>query len=125
MKYGIADTDWEKVFVTLSHFPNIQRAILFGSRAKGNHKPFSDVDIALIGKSISINDLLELKNEIDDLLLPYEFDFCVYKDLKNSDLKSHIDRRGIEVYRTKSQAVSNNFIFEAKRQDDNKKVYTF
>lgn len=98
MKYGITDKEWEKIFTTLSHFPNIQKAILFGSRAKGTNKPFSDVDIALVGDDVSINDLLHLKNEIDDLLLPYEFDFCIYKDLKSPELKSHIDRRGIELY---------------------------
>lgn len=98
MKYGITDKEWEKVFTTLSHFPNIQKAILFGSRAKGTNKPFSDVDIALVGAKLSISDLLNLKNEIDDLLLPYEFDFCIYKDLKSPELKSHIDRRGIELY---------------------------
>ena len=81
----IEDTAWMS---TLSHFPNIQKAILFGSRTKGTNKPFSDVDIALVGDAISLNDLLNLKNEIDDLLLPYEFDFCIYKDLKNPELIS-------------------------------------
>ena len=52
------------------------------------------MDIALVGEALSLTDLLHLKNEIDDLLLPYEFDFCIYKDLKNAEFKSHIDRRG-------------------------------
>ncbi len=97
-KYGIEEGEWEKVFSVFSHFPHIKKAILFGSRAKGTNKPFSDVDIALVGEALSLNDLLLLKNEIDDLLLPYEFDFCIYKDLKNAELKSHIARRGVEVY---------------------------
>ena len=110
MIYGITDKEWEKVFTTLSHFPNIQKAILFGSRAKGTNKPFSDVDIALVGDNVSINDLLQIKNEIDDQLLPYEFDFCIYKDLKSPELKSHIDRRGIEIYdraKIESQTIIN------------------
>ena len=78
--------------------PNWGKAILFGSRVKGIHKPFSDVDIVLVGEALSLTDLLHLKNEIDDLLLPYEFDFCIYKDLKDEEFKSHIDRRGVEVY---------------------------
>ena len=87
-KYGIEEEEWERVFSVFSHFPHIKRAILFGSRAKGTNKPFSDVDIALTGETLSL----------DDLLLPYEVDFCIYKDLKNAELKGHIDRRGIEVY---------------------------
>lgn len=97
-KYGVKEEEWKKVFSVFSHFPHIKRAILFGSRVKGTNKPFSDVDIALAGEALSLNDLLLLKNEIDDLLLPYEFDFCIYKDLKNTEFKSHIDRRGVEVY---------------------------
>ena len=97
-KYGIDEGDWKKVFLVFSHFPHISKAILFGSRVKGIHKPFSDVDIALVGEALSLTDLLHLKNEIDDLLLPYEFDFCIYKDLKNAEFKCHIDRRGVEVY---------------------------
>ncbi len=97
-KYGVEEEEWRKVFSVFSHFPRIERAVLFGSRAKGTNKPFSDVDIALVGDVLSLDDLLLLKNEIDDLLLPYEFDFCIYKDLKNAELKSHIDRRGIMVY---------------------------
>ena len=97
-KYGIEERDWKKVFSVFSHFPHISKAILFGSRVKGTNKPFSDVDIALVGEALSLTDLLQLKNEIDDLLLPYEFDFCIYKDLKNADFKSLIDRRGVEIY---------------------------
>ncbi len=98
MKYGIKEEDWKKIFSIFSRFPHIERAILFGSRAKGTNKPFSDVDIALVGDALSIADLLRLKNDIDDLLLPYEFDFCIYNDLSNADFISHIDRRGITVF---------------------------
>ena len=98
MMYGIGDDEWEKIFTTFTHHPHIKKAILFGSRAKGNYKHFSDVDIALIGEALSVNDLLCLNDEIDDLLLPYEFDFCIYKDLKSEELKGHIQRKGIVVY---------------------------
>ena len=98
MRFGIEESDWAKIINVFVHFRNIERAILFGSRAKGTNKPFSDVDIALVGKDLSVDDLLDLTNETDDLLLPYEFDFCIYNNLKNPDLKSHIDRRGVEIY---------------------------
>ena len=98
MMYGIEDNEWKKIFALFKHFPRINKAILFGSRAKGNYKPFSDVDIALIGQDLSIHDLLHLNNEIDDLLLPYEFDICIYNNLKSEELKEHINRKGIVVY---------------------------
>lgn len=60
------------------------------------------MDIALVGDALSITDLLRLKNDIDDLLLPYEFDICIYKDLSNADFISHIDRRGIALFPSES-----------------------
>lgn len=98
MKYGIANQDWEKIYHVFSSYPHIQKAILFGSRAKGTNKAFSDVDIALTGSELTITDLLNLKNDIDELLLPYDFDLCIFKDLNNNDLIDHINRRGIELY---------------------------
>ncbi len=95
---GISAEYWNKINETLSHFPHIEKAVLFGSRAKGTHKKFSDIDIALIGNDMNTDDLLKLETEIDDLLLPYEFDFCIYKNITNKELKDHIDRRGIVVY---------------------------
>lgn len=101
MKFGIKDCVWDSLANVFAHFPNIKRALLFGSRAKGNYKPFSDIDIALVGPSLCIKDILRLQTEIDDLLLPYEFDFCIYDHIENAELKDHIDRRGIEIYSRK------------------------
>ncbi len=98
MMYGISEETWRLLHEVLAHFPHVERAILFGSRAKGTSKPFSDVDIALVGKEVSLDDLLGLQNQLADLLLPYEFDFCLYDHLQNPELRSHIDRRGVEVY---------------------------
>lgn len=98
MKYGIEESCWKSIFGVFSNIPNIEKAILFGSRAKGAYKSFSDIDIALVGDALCLDDLVKVKNNVDDLLLPYEFDFCIYKNLKSSELKSHIDRRGVELY---------------------------
>lgn len=72
--------------------------ILYGSRAKGNFKPFSDVDITLIGEELSRGDLNQVIRDVDDLLLPYQFDISLCHKLKNEALIEHIDRRGIVIY---------------------------
>ena len=99
MMYGIEDNYWNEINAVLSRYPHVNEAILFGSRAKGTNKPFSDVDMALAGDEINIDDVLGIKTDIDDLLLPYEFDFCIYGKIKSNELKNHIDRRGIIVYK--------------------------
>lgn len=104
MKYGLNDEELGLIKAIFARYPNIDKSILFGSRAKGTNKPYSDVDIALVGNSLTITDVLRLHNDIDDLLLPYEFDICLYKDLENIELKNHIDRRGITIYDKYSSA---------------------
>lgn len=77
--------------------PSIQKAVVFGSRAKGNHTPYSDVDIALYGDI----DLLEVENvscDLDDLPLIYKFDVIAYSLVKNAALREHIDRVGVVIY---------------------------
>ena len=59
---------------------------MYGSRAKGNFKPFSDIDITLMGDRLTYNTLSSLSDEIDDLLLPYSVDLSIYGKLKNADL---------------------------------------
>ena len=77
---------------------NIEQVILYGSRAKGNYKPFSDVDIVLSGDKLEFMDLYRVILTIDDLLLPYLFDISLYKDLDSPDLIEHIRRVGIVIY---------------------------
>ena len=64
----------------------------------GKQKPYSDIDIALYGKSIDLTILNKIENQLDDLLLPYKFDVCVFEKLNNHDLISHIERVGINLY---------------------------
>ena len=71
MPYGIKDIELEKVCRLFAENNRIESVILYGSRAKGNYKPFSDVDITLTGEELSRHDLNRLKLSIDDLLLPY------------------------------------------------------
>ncbi len=79
--------------------PRIEKVILYGSRGKGTFKPFSDVDITLVGGDLSTTDLADTINTIDDLLLPYMFDVSLYHKLKSPELIDHINRRGIIVYK--------------------------
>ena len=77
----------------------IAEVILYGSRAKGNYKPFSDVDIVLIGDDLSRTDINRLYAAIDDSSLPYKFDISLLASLKNEELIAHIERVGITIYK--------------------------
>lgn len=98
MLYGLTDIEVRKLTGIFASNKRIEKVILYGSRAKGNFKPFSDVDITLVGEELSRGDLNQVIREVDDLLLPYQFDISLCHKLKNEALIEHIDRRGIEIY---------------------------
>lgn len=99
MRYGLKEEQWDMLCNVFAKNPRIKKVILYGSRAKGTYKPFSDVDITLVGNELSMNDLADTTNAIDDLLLPYLFDISLYQQLKSPELLDHISRRGVIIYK--------------------------
>ena len=98
MKFGLKEktiNDIQTVFATV---PEIKVAILYGSRAKGNYKNGSDIDLTLKGESLNLTILNQILLKLDDLFLPYKFDISIYHQINNSDLLDHIQRVGICFY---------------------------
>lgn len=101
MIFGLEEPVQDKIKECLSKFEHIEEAIIYGSRAKGNYRRGSDIDLTLKGERFTLSDLLKLENEIDDLLLPYTFDLSILHQITNPDLIDHIERVG-KVFYTKS-----------------------
>ena len=93
-KYGLSPENGQRLLAVLAAFPEVRQAILFGSRAKGNYKPGSDIDLAVKGE-VSKDTLSQLLTAFEESLLPYFVDVVVYENLKNEALKEHIDRGGL------------------------------
>ena len=87
-----------KIFSVFKRFPQIEKAILYGSRAMGTYKPGSNVDISLIGKALTQELLWKISEALDDSLLPYVFDLSLFETLDNPELKEHISRVGFVLY---------------------------
>lgn len=103
MPYGLKDIELEKLSKVFAANERIERVVLYGSRAKGNYKPFSDVDITMMGSELTHTDLNRISFAIDDLLLPYQFDISIFHTLKNEALIDHIHRVGITIYGRESK----------------------
>lgn len=88
----------------LASHPAVVQAILFGSRAKGNHKNGSDIDLAIFGPC-SDSELDTIAWELDDLLLPWEIDLIKFDSITNQDLREHIQRVG-QVFHTRLEAAA-------------------
>ncbi len=96
---GLSRDDVNSVQQTLRRFPRVSEAILYGSRAKGNYRPGSDIDLTLKGSELSHQDLLDIELALDDLLLPYKIDLSLHHQLDNPQLIDHIDRVGKSLYK--------------------------
>ena len=82
----------------LREFPGIKAAYLYGSRAKGNYKPSSDIDLVLKGETLNLAQLTDVLIKLDDLFLPNQFDVSLYHHIDNEELLDHIDRVGVNLY---------------------------
>lgn len=102
MMYGLDKKDIEKILELLSKYPEIEKAIIYGSRAKGNYRDGSDIDLSLVGENLDLNTLLKIEHQVDDLLLPYKIDISLFHNIEDNDLIDHIARVGIIFY-TKSK----------------------
>ena len=98
MKYGIKDNILDSIRRIFSKYHKIEKVLLYGSRAKGNYKNGSDIDLTLVGENLSIQDLNKIHWELDELDLPYHFDISIYNKIKNNELIDHINRVGITIY---------------------------
>ena len=94
MKFGLSSVSIKKINDVINSFPEIDDAVIYGSRAKGNFKPSSDIDITLKGEKLTLKELNKVALMLDDLLLPQKFDISVYRQISNPDLIEHIDRVG-------------------------------
>ena len=94
MKFGLSDTVIKELQEVFRRHANIEKVLIFGSRSKGNYRPGSDIDLAVIGKDLDYSQLLEIRCEIDDLELLYSIDLLDYQKKKGTPLGDHIDRVG-------------------------------
>jgi predicted nucleotidyltransferase len=99
MPYGLSETVIKKLLDVFSSTTEIDEVVLFGSRAKGNFKEGSDIDLALKGINLSINTIRKFELDIDNLLLPYVVDLVIYNNITEPLLTAHIDRAGICLYK--------------------------
>ena len=93
MKYGLSKISYEKIKKIIQKYPEYQFKV-FGSRARGNYKEGSDIDIAVYGE-LKNQDKIKILNDFDLLDIPYMIDIVFYQDLVKEEFKIAIDREGI------------------------------
>ena len=97
-RFGLSEITIQKICTVFAGYPQVEEAILYGSRAKGNYKHGSDIDLTLRGQSLTWDILYKLLQEIDDLMLPYTFDLSILAQISDPDVVDHIRRVGVTFY---------------------------
>jgi len=98
-RFGLKEITIEKICGVFAKYPQVDKAVIYGSRAKGNYKNGSDIDLTLHGgEELTQKILYKILEEIDDLLLPYTLDLSIFHDLSDPDFIDHIQRVGLTFY---------------------------
>ena len=99
MRFGLNDIELQALCSVLASMPEVEEAIIYGSRARGTNHIASDIDITLKGNELTYLQLALLDAKIDDLYLPYFVDLSLFSMLKNPDLLENINREGKVLYK--------------------------
>ncbi|MDR0516768.1 MAG: nucleotidyltransferase domain-containing protein [Fibromonadaceae bacterium] len=94
--FGISQNALDRIKSVLFSMQGVEQVILYGSRAKGNYKEGSDIDLAIKG-NLTFEDLVKISVNLDDLNLPWKIDLSLYSQIKNEKLLEHINRVGKEI----------------------------
>jgi predicted nucleotidyltransferase len=101
MNHGLTAGTVAQIHDVLMRFPEVETALLYGSRAKGNFKPGSDIDLTLAGTAMTSKILGQIRGELEDGLLPYTFDLSILAQITQADVLDHIGRVGVVFYEKK------------------------
>ena len=96
---GLLKEDIDRIKAIFSKYDQIEKVLIYGSRAKGNYMPASDIDLTLVGKNIDLSLQLAMEFDLDDLMLPYKFDISIFDKITNPEFIDHINRVGKEFYK--------------------------
>ena len=98
MKFGLSDDIIQMFHSVFARYPEVEEVIIYGSRAKGNYREGSDIDITLIGPNLTEDIRSDIWLDLDDLNHPYLFDLSIFDALTSESLKDHIRRVGQTFY---------------------------
>ncbi len=97
--FGLTSEVLNAIIQVFANNQKIEEVKIFGSRALGRHRPGSDIDLALYGSNLSLDDILSLQLLLDNLITPYKFDLVDINNLEiHEGLLEHITRVGVSIY---------------------------
>ncbi|MDQ7001496.1 MAG: nucleotidyltransferase domain-containing protein [Ghiorsea sp.] len=102
-RFGLGEPMVAAICDVFSLHPEVDEVVLYGSRAKGNYKVGSDIDLSMKGKALDFALLSTINQQLYDLPIPYTVDLSILADISNPNLVEHIQRVGQVFYRKDSE----------------------
>ena len=99
LDFGLKKETIDAINGVFRQFPEVESAVIYGSRAKGNFRPNSDIDLTIKGSRLDLTSLLRIETALDELLLPYKIDVSIFHHIENKELLEHINRVGLVFYK--------------------------
>lgn len=96
--FGLQDNQIKAINNVFAKYDNVEKVLVFGSRSKGTHKPSSDIDLTMLGKDLTSEDLTAVKQDLNALSLPFETDLSLFRNIDNELLKEKILNRNAVLY---------------------------
>lgn len=96
--FGLNDFEIIALRNIFASFPEVEEAVIYGSRARGTNRVSSDIDLTLKGDRLTYLQLALIDAEIDDLSMPYFVDVSLFRMLKDVGLLASIRRDGKILY---------------------------
>lgn len=97
-EFGLPPTTSSTILRILAEVPDVEKAVIYGSRAKGNYRPGSDIDLTLFGSGLNLDLLGQIAARLDESPIPYQVDLSVFDQIENASLREHIERVGKVFY---------------------------
>ena len=98
MTFGLSQSTIATLHRIFERYAGLEKVIVYGSRAKGTYKTGSDIDLTLVGEALTLDDMMNIKRDLDDSSLPYMVDVSLFHQLDNQSLRDHIQRVGVVFY---------------------------
>ena len=93
-EFGLPPSTVDTIRQILADVPAVEKAVIYGSRATGNYRPGSDIDLTLFGDALDLDTLGQIATRLDESPIPYQVDLPNFKLIEHEGLREHIERAG-------------------------------
>jgi uncharacterized protein len=99
LRFGLKERTINQINQVFKLYPDIDKVVLYGSRAKGTYRNGSDIDLTIISDNLTYEQLNRIETQLDELSLPYSIDLSLFQHIDNPGLIEHINRIGQVFYK--------------------------